>query len=338
MDFLDGLLEKLTLAIGIGYGGDISDVILQCLDSENIPAVLEKDGSVSVHLKGRGKHGIMLACHADEIGYMVSRIDVEGRIFLSEIGGADARILPGQEVIVTGKRRLSGYVAAKPPHLLSKEDREKAPCLEDLFVDTGLAPSVVKADVRVGDYVTFAGRYGKLPHDLRTVKALDNRASVACGILVLKELAKKKSEIDVYFVATSQEEYTGLGAKIHAYRLPIDYGIVVDVCHAEHPDLKDYEYFPLNSGPTILRGATIPAGLFERLTKTARKLKIPYQIEAVPSVTGTDAEDIAFNRDGIPTCVLNIPLRYMHTPIEVVSLKDIERTATLITQFIRGLN
>ena len=338
MDYLDGLLKKLTLATGIGYGGDIADVITECLSAENISSIIEKDGSVTAHLKGKGKCGIMLACHADEIGYMVSRIDDEGRVFLSEIGGADARILPGQEVIITGRKTLSGYIAARPLHLLSEEARKKAPRLEELFVDTGLAPAAVRADIEVGDYVTFAGQYGKLSHQLRTVKALDNRASVACGILVLKELMKKKSNVDVYFVATSQEEYVGLGAKIHAYRLPVDFGIVIDVSHAEHPELKEYECFPLNSGPTILRGATIAAGLFERLTKTAKKLRMPYQVEAVPSVTGTDADDIAFNREGIPTCVLNIPLRYMHTPIEVVSLKDIKRTATLIAHFIQGFS
>jgi putative aminopeptidase FrvX len=338
MDYLDGLLEKLTMATGVGYGGNISDVIVQCLSDESIPAICEKDGSVSAHLKGRGRCSIMLACHADEIGYMVSRIDDEGRIFLSEIGGADPRILPGQEVVVTGRRTHDGYIAAKPPHLLSVEDRKKAPRLEELFVDTGLVPSVVKADIQVGDYVTFAGRYGRLSGELRTVKALDNRSSVACGILVLKELVKKENDIDVYFVATSQEEYVGLGANIHAYRLPVDYSVVVDVSHAEHPDLDEYEYFPLNSGPTILRGATIAAGLFERLTKTAKKLKIPYQVEAVPSFTGTDADDIAFNRQGIPTCVINIPLRYMHTPVEVVSLKDIRRAASLIVHFIRGFS
>ncbi|NIP50718.1 MAG: M42 family metallopeptidase, partial [Phycisphaerae bacterium] len=118
MDYLDRLLEKLSLAIGVGYGGDVSAVIHQCLKVAHIPAVIEKDGSVVAHLKGRGKSGVMLACHADEIGYMVSRIDGEGRIFLSEIGDVDTRILPGQEMIVTGKRKLTGYVAAKPPHLL----------------------------------------------------------------------------------------------------------------------------------------------------------------------------------------------------------------------------
>jgi putative aminopeptidase FrvX len=337
MDYLDSLLEKLTLAIGIGYGGDIAEVIAQTLKAEGISSVRERDGSISAHLKGSGKGAVMLACHMDEIGYMVSRIDEAGRIFLSEIGGADMRILPGQEVVVSSRRRLRGYIAAKPPHLVGKEEREQAPRLEDLFVDVGMVPSRVKKEVQIGDYVAFAGVYGKLNEHLRTVKALDNRASVACGIMVLNELAKTEHDLDVYFIATSQEEYSGLGAKIHAYRLPVDYAVVVDVTHAEHPDLKEYETFLLDKGPTIVRGATVPAKLFDRLVRTAKDLDIPYQVEAVPGTTGTDADDIAFNREGIPTCVLNIPLRYMHTPIEVVSLKDVERAANLVTGFIRSL-
>jgi putative aminopeptidase FrvX len=337
MKYLDMLLEKLTQAIGVGYAGDISVVIEQVLKDENIPVNKEEDGSVSVHLKGSGKGAVMLACHSDEIGFMVSRIDDAGRIFFSEIGGTDVRILPGQEVVILGKRRHNGYVAVKPPHFLGKEEREEAPRPDNLFVDVGLAPATVKKDIRVGDCICIAGRYGRLSDDLRTAKALDNRASVACGILVLRELAKADRVLDLHFVATSQEEYTGLGAKIHAYRLPVDYAVVVDVAHAEHPDLKEYDYYPLNSGPTIVRGATVPTRLFEFLVDTAKRLEIPYQIEPVPSATATDADNIAFVREGIPTCVVNIPLRYMHTPVEVVSLKDIERAARLVTHFISDL-
>jgi putative aminopeptidase FrvX len=337
MDYLDVILEKLTQATGVGYAGDVSSVIELLLKEENIPAKIEKDGSVSVHLKGNGKGAVMLACHVDEIGFMVSRIDEAGRIYFTEIGGTDIRILPGQEVVVLGKKRRSGYVAIKPPHLLGKEEREVVPRIENLFVDIGMTPAVVKRDIRLGDYICFVGRYGRISDDLRTAKALDNRASVACGMLVLRELVNADHALDVHFVATSQEEYTGLGARIHAYRLPIDYAIVVDVSHGEHPDLKEYDYFPLNSGPAIVRGATVPARLFELLVDTAKNLEIPYQIQPVPSATATDADDIAFTREGIPTCIVNIPLRYMHTPVEIVSLKDIERAARLITLFIKRL-
>jgi putative aminopeptidase FrvX len=337
MEYLDRLLEQLTDAVGIGYTGDVGSVIVQALEAEGIRASVEQDGSVCAFLKGSGVKGVknvMIACHLDEIGYVVSRIDEAGRLFISEVGGADVRILPGQEMSVLGKKAYSGYVAFKPPHLLSSDERERVLPLEDLFIDLGIKPEVVKRNIQLGDYVTFSNRYTRMPGGLRAGKSMDNRAGVACGIQVLREMAKMEHSFNVHMVATSQEEYTGLGARIHSFRLPIDYAIVVDVTHAEHPDLKEYEVFPLSSGPAIVRGATIPPALSKLLLDTARSLEIPYQVEANPSRTGTDADDIAFNREGIPSCIVGIPLRYMHTPVEVVSLTDIELAARLITHSI----
>lgn len=337
MTYLDTLLERLTLANGVGYAGNIKDVVLQELRKIHIKAKVEQDGSVRGSLIGRGNSDVMLACHIDEIGFMVSSIDDAGRIYFSEIGGTDARILPGQEVIILGKEKLNGYIGAKPPHLIMKKEYNNVLPIDKLFIDSGMSPVKLKKIVRVGDCISFLGKYKKLKEDLRSAKSLDNRASVACGILALKKLARIKHSCTLHFVATSQEEYTGLGARIHSYKLPIKYAIVVDVTFAEHPDMKEYEYLPLNKGPAIGRGATIPEKLYRLLVKTAKEAKISYQIEALPTYTGTDAEDIAFNREGIPTCLISIPLRYMHTPIEVVSLRDIERAARLIVNFVRKL-
>jgi putative aminopeptidase FrvX len=329
MEYLDSLLERLTQAIGVGYGGDVTGVIVEALAAEGIDAHAENDGSVSAHLEGSGKSGVMLACHIDEIGYIVSRIDERGRIFFSEIGGADVRVLPGQEVTVLGRKKYHGYIGFKPPHLLSTQDRERVLPIEELYIDVGLKAEAVKKNIQIGDYIAFKGEYSKMQGDLRSAKALDNRASVACGILVLKELAKMEHGLHVHFVATSQEEYT--------FRMPVDFAIIVDVSHAEHPDLKEHEYFPLDRGPTIVRGATVPAKLSDLLIETAKELEIPYQLQPVPSRTGTDADDIAFSREGIASCIVGIPLRYMHTPVEIVSLKDIERAARLITDFTKRL-
>ena len=337
MEYLDKLLEKLTLAKGIGYAGDVKNIILQELEKLNITAKIEQDGSVSGFLAGTDDIGVMLACHIDEIGFMVSAIDNEGRIRFSEIGGTDARILPGQEVVVLGKKELRGYIGAKPPHLATKEEYNKVLPIEKLFIDTGMPATKLKQIVKVGDCISFLGKYKKLQGDLRSVKSLDNRASVACGILVMKELTQISHTCNLYFIATSQEEYTGLGAKIHSYKLPINYAIVVDVTFAEHPDLKESEYLPLDKGPAIGRGATIPEKLHQLLVEAAKQADIAYQIEALATYTGTDADTIAFNREGIPTCVIGIPLRYMHSPVEVVSLKDIERTVRLIVNFLRKL-
>lgn len=337
MEYLDRLLEQLTTANGVGYGGNASKVVVEVLKAEAIKASVSHDGSVHACLEGTGKSGLMLACHLDEIGYIVSRIDEAGRIFVSEIGGTDVRILPGQEVTVLGRKEHRGYIAFKPPHLLSSEERARVVPLDELFIDIGLRPDVVRQDVRIGDYVAFASKYKKMGKDLRTAKSLDNRASVACGILVMKEMAKVEHSFSIHFVATSQEEYTGLGARVHAFKLPVDYAVIIDVSHGEHPDLEEHEYFPVNDGPTIVRGATVPSKLFDLLVETAQSLEMPYQVQPIVSRTGTDADDIAFSRQGIPSCVVGIPLRYMHTPVEVVSLKDIERAARLIARFIERL-
>lgn len=337
IEYLDGLLERLTTACAVGYAGDVPAVIEQAAAAEGLQAVVEKDRSVSIHIKGSGNGAVMLACHVDEIGFMVNRVDDAGRIFFSAVGGIDARILPGQAVTVLGRERCGGYIAIKPPHLMDQEEMKKVPRMEDLFIDIGRPPAAVRETISIGDCICFDVRYGRMEGDLRTAKAIDNRASVACGIAILRELTRLGHDLDVHFIATSQEEYTGLGAQIHAYRLPVDYAVVLDVSHGEHPDLKEHERYPLNGGPTIIRGATVPAVLSDRLVSAAQRSGIPYQIEPAPGSTATDADDIAFSRGGIPTCVVGIPVRYMHTPVEIVSLRDIEAAARLVTDFVRNL-
>ncbi len=337
MEYLDELLEKLTQATGIGYAGTIQDVIQQELQKYQIESRIEQDGSVYGHIKGETDIGIMIACHSDEIGFMVSSIDRAGRISLSAVGGADVRILPGQEVVVHGRKDVRGCVGAKPPHLMTKEEREKVIPIEKLFVDTGLNARRVKKLVSMGDSISFCGTYTKLQGDFRSVKSLDNRASVACGLQVMQILSKIEHKSNIHFIATSQEEYTGLGARIHSFRLPIHYAVVIDVTFGEHPDVSEHEYFPLNKGPVICRGATIPEKLYVLLMESAKESDIPCQIEPLATYTGTDADDIAFNREGIPTCLIGIPVRYMHTPVETVCLKDIDRTRRLIVEFIKRL-
>lgn len=337
VDEIDTLLSKLTQATGVGYHGNIAQVVVDELHSFGIQATVGHDRSVIGELVNNKTPRVMLACHIDEIGFLVSGIDEAGRLRMSPIGGADPRILPGQEVVVHGRETLRGYIGAKPPHLLTEDERKKVIPVEDLFVDTGLPGESVRQQVTLGDYITFASDYQKLAGHMRRAKSLDNRVSVACGLLVMRELTQSVPPCDVYFVATSQEEFSGLGARIHSYRLPVDHAIVVDVTHGEHPALKEHEYFPLGKGPTIARGATVPEKLFSLMEEAAQEIDIQYQIEAFPRYSGTDAETIAFNREGIATCVLGIPLRYMHTPVEIASLKDVEQTARLIIHFLKRL-
>lgn len=335
MDDLDRLLERLCLARGAGYAGNFPEVMAEEIKKIGAMPEIWPDRSVLATIKGDAEASILIACHGDEIGLMVSAINEQGLIRMSEVGGCDHRLYPGQEVFILARELLEGFIAVKPPHLLSNKERTNVWLLSDLFVDTGLPAERVRTLVEIGDHIFFAGRYRRLNAELRSSKALDNRASVAAGILVLKELIAQPVRPTIHLVATSQEEFSGLGARLAANRLACDAAIVIDVTHGEFPDLLDGEYYPLNAGPALLCGGTIPPLLFNRLIKAARDLEIPHQIEVAPSWTGTDADAIAFNRTGVPTVALGIPLRYMHSPVEVVSLKDIERTARLTAEFIR---
>ncbi len=337
MEYLDNLLEKLVNASGMGYHGDIQDVIKRELDLLPIQAAIEKDGSVTGYHHGVEKTAIMIACHSDEIGFIINRIDDSGLVFLSEIGGTDARVLPGQEMLIHGREKIRGCIGAKPPHLLTADENQKVVPIDDLFVDTGLPAESVRAICQIGDCITFYSPYRRLTADLRTSKALDNRVGVACGMMVMRELVNVRHRAGVYFVATSHEEFSGLGARVHSYRLPVDYSVVIDVTFGDHPELKEHEGFALGSGVVIGRGPTVPEKLARALTEIARTLDIPYQYELSTRSTGTDADEIAFNRSGIPSCIVMIPVRNMHSPVEIVSLRDIERAARLIVGFVRNL-
>ncbi len=337
IEYLDKILKKLCEAKGLGYSGDVAEIVVNEIKPFADSAKVYDDGSVYGVITGMSKVQVMLACHLDEIGFLVSYVENNGFLRFRPIGGCDERILPGQEVIILGNKPVKGYIAAKPPHLMTREEHQKVLTIDKLYIDTGLKPQVLKKLVKIGDVICFAGYYNRLQGDMRSAKSLDNRASVACAILVMRELAKIGSPVTLHFVATSQEEFTGLGARIHSFRLKLDYGIVIDVTHGEYPGLAEGEYFGLNKGPAIGRGATIPQKLYRLLVETAKTQEIPYQIEPLPGQTGTDADVIAFNKEGIPTCVLGIPLRYMHTPVEVVCLKDIERTARLVIEFLKKI-
>ncbi len=337
IEYLDNLLQRICESNWVGHTGNTTEIVLKEMKPFVDNDFIFPDGSAYGFIKGANNLDVLLACHIDEIGFIVNYIEENGFLRFKEVGGADNRILPGQEVIVLGRKQIKGYIGVKPPHLMKKEESEKVITIDKLFIDTGLAPEMVKKYISIGDFICFAGHYSKLQGDLRSVKSLDNRASVACGILIMRELSELGSSVNLHFVATNQEETTGLGAKIHSYRLKLDYGIVIDVTHGEYPGLSEGEYYNLNKGPAIGCGATIPKRLFKLLVETAKSLEIPYQVEPLPAYTGTDADAIAFNKEGIPTCVLGIPLRYMHTPVEVVSLKDVERTARLVIEFLKRL-
>lgn len=302
-------------------------------------------GSLHALKKGRGastkfrkvRHpSIMIATHMDAIGLMISRI-VDGFLHIDEIGGMDARILPGTPVIVHGNRDLPGVVVIPPAKTLPEDARDEAINLSHLLVDVGLLPSKVSHLIHVGDLISFDNPPVELTGDVLSGHSLDNRASVAALTVCLEELQSKSHIWDVWAVATTQEEETFGGAATSAHHLNPDLAVVVDVTYAKGPGANGWETFQMGKGPTLGWGANLHPFLYKQFKELADKFEIPVSMEIMPTHSGTDAYAIQVARQGIPTMLVEIPLRYMHTPVETVAVKDIQRTGRLLAEFISGL-
>ena len=280
---------------------------------------------------------ILIAAHMDAIGLMVTSL-ADGFLRVTKVGGLDARVLPGQLVTVHGRQDLPGVIVQPPAHLLLEGARKGPVPLKYLLVDTGLRPQRVKNLVRTGDLISFAQEPIKLQADTLAGHSLDNRASVAALTLCLDELQKRNHAWDVWAVATAQEEETLGGARTSAFQLRPQLAVAVDVTLGKSTGTPDHKTFPLDKGPTLGLGPNIHPGVHSTFKEVADNLEIPYAVEVMPRHSGTDAYALQVAAEGIPTMVVSIPLRYMHTPVEVVALKDIRRTAHLLSEFIAHLD
>ncbi len=279
---------------------------------------------------------LLLAAHMDAIGLMVRGV-VDGFLRVTGIGGLDARVLPGQLVTVHGRKDLPGVIVQPPAFLLPAGVGEGAVPLEYLLVDTGCLPEEVKELVRVGDLVSYAQNPLELGNDALAGHSLDNRASVAAVTACLQILQGRQTQWDVWAVATVQEEVGVKGALTSAFSLNPTLAVAVDVTFASGPGSPESQTFPFGKGVTLGWGPNIHPALFQAFKELADRLEIPYKLEAIPAHSGTDAFGLQVAREGIPTMVLSIPLRYMHTPVEVVAVKDIERAGRLMAEFATSL-
>jgi putative aminopeptidase FrvX len=292
-------------------------------------------------VNGKGKPRVMFAGHADEIGYMVKYIDKEGYLYFDTIGGVDLHLAPGERVwIKTAKGRLPGVIGRKPIHLLEPEERRKVAKLDKLWIDIGASDGKETAKlVAIGDPAVPAVGFQELRGDRVVARGFDDKA----GAFVVSEalrLIGRASKASVYSVATVQEELGLRGAKTSAFGIDPQVGIAVDVTFAtDCPDMnkKRDGDIKVGSGPVISRGANINHKIFDMLVAAAKRGKIPYQVEGAPRATGTDANVIQLNRSGVAAGLVSVPNRYMHTPVELVSLQDLDNTARLLAAFVFGL-
>lgn len=280
---------------------------------------------------------IMIAVHMDAIGMMVSGIAEGGFIRITPIGGVDPRILPGQLVTVHGQQNLPGVVCQPPGRLLPGKFNDKPVAMKFLYVDTGLQEEEIRRLVRTGDIISFSQPPIEMTGDTIAGHSVDNRASVAALSLCLQELKNIRHAWDVWAVATVQEEVTMAGARTSPFEIDPHLAIAVDVTFAKGPGVQDYRGFSLDKGPTIGLGPVIHPALHKEFKNIAKKIDIPHQIEVMPSRSGTDADGMQTVAKGIPSMVLSIPIRYMHTPVEMVALNDITRASRLLVEFIAHL-
>ncbi len=280
---------------------------------------------------------VMIEAHCDEIGFMVKDIDERGFVSFVNIGGVDQRILPSAEVVIHGTRDICGVIGAKPPHLQQSGERDKAVKLRDMAVDCGMTREEITKIVSIGDSITLSQSCGELLDGQISAKTLDDRAGVAAVVTTLKNLANFKLSADVYAVAAVQEEVGGRGAETSVYGIDPDIAIAVDVTHGITPD-NSYDAFECGSGAAIASGPNIHPKLFKRLKDTAKRYGIKHEIEVCGGDTGTDAWVMQTARCGIPTALLSIPLKYMHTSVETAAVSDILAVSDIMTFFIENLN
>ncbi len=338
-------LQKLSEASGIsGYEHSLRDLVVAAFRPNADEISITPMGSI-VALQ-RGTHDqkdrapaprVLVEGHMDEIGLMVTDID-KGFLRFTGVGGFDARVLLAQEVVVHGRRDLPGIIGSRPPHVLSAEEREHPIPMNELFVDVGLGEAAVRQSVQPGDLITLARRMVSLENNLVAGKAFDDRAAVVCVVEALRQLRGMKHTWDVYGVANVQEEVGLKGAATSAFQINPDVAIAVDVSHADQPNTSEVGTVPLHGGMGIAVGPNIHPLILERLTQTAREHEIPFAEIAEPGPTGTNAWAMQILREGIPTALIDIPLRYMHTSVETVSLSDLERIGRLLADFCASLD
>ena len=283
-------------------------------------------------IKGEGKPKVGIFCHLDEIGLLVAKEKGEGFFYLETVGGVDPKILPSTRVKVYTKSGIvRGVIGIIAPHLTPPDKKGKVQGFDDILLDASIDDW---GKINVGDRVVLDVKPEELG-DLITGKAIDNRAGCAVLIKTKEFLESLKHEADVYLVFSTMEEVGGPGAKSIAHQLKLDYALVTDVTFAEKVD--GHKKINMGDGPAIGIGPFIDKKLFELAKGVAEKHGIKYQIEALPRRTGTDTDSIRTAWIGIKTLLVSVPIKYMHTPVEIVNPKDVEETARLFAHIIAQL-
>jgi putative aminopeptidase FrvX len=283
---------------------------------------------------------VLLAGHIDEIGFVVTHIDPEGFLWFAPLGGWDDQVVVGQRLRIRGQGGdVIGVVGKKAAHLLKEEDRQKPTRLDDMWIDIGASDrSDALRRVDIGDPAVIDSQLINLTDDVCVARSMDNRVGAFVALEAARLVALNRCAADLYAVATAQEETSFGGAFTASFRLPSTVAIAIDVTHAtDYPgaDKKRDHEVKLGGGPVLGRGSTVNDGVFYGLRDAAQRLGIDFAVQATGRSSGTDADAMIHSGSGTATGVVSIPNRYMHSPNEVVSLRDLDAAARVIAEFVR---
>ena len=335
-EFLINLLQAPSPS---GYEQPAAKIWRDYLKEDVHELIPDVHGNSIAVLNPDAEFKFMLAGHIDEIGLMVTHIDKQGFLYTAQIGGMDPALLVGQRVkIMTKKKEVFGVIGRKAIHLMTPDERKKGVEMENIWVDIGAdSKSAAEKRVAVGDPIVVDVACRRLAGDKLVSRATDDKTGAYVVAEVMKALARRKLRICVMGVATVQEEVGLRGAITSTYRVNPDAGFALDVTFAsDHPetDPKKIGEVKLGKGPVLHRGPNINPVLEDLLFKVAEQKKIPYQVTAEPRGTGTDANAMQLSRGGTAVALISIPNRYMHTPVEVISTKDLDNTVKLIVEYL----
>jgi len=291
-----------------------------------------------------GSPRVMLAAHADEIAMVVNYIDPDGFIYVRKLGGVDAAITKAQRVIIHSRNGpIKGVVGNVPPHLTKHDEAHRVPKIHEIFIDIGVS-STKQAEklVRIGDPITLNDEFDILRNDLVVARAFDNRVGTFAVAEAMRYLSDSKSKLkaEVSVVSNIQEEVGLLGARQIAYSIKPDVALVVDVTHStDYPTVSKAQHgnIKMGEGPSVTHGGCNHAEVVARLERVAAAEKIPLQHEAMSSTSGTDTDAIFWTRGGIASALISLPNRYMHSPVEIINLKDLEKIPELMAAFALSL-
>lgn len=336
MNIINDIINLSSLTGVSGFEHNVSDFIANKFSKLCDEVYVDSLGNVVARKKSHGAKGkVLIEAHIDEIGLIVKSVDENGFLLLSPIGGIDPRILYGNTVVVHGTEICKGVIGAKPPHVMTQDEYSDVVDFDKLYIDVGMNADEAKQKTPVGSVVTFEHLGTKLMNGFVSSKSFDDRASVAILFDVLENLKDSKLNYDLYFCACVQEEVGLRGSLVAANEVNPDFAIAIDVTHATTPD-ETNKTFKCGCGPVICKGPNIHKSLCKKFIECADKESISYEIEVEGGNTGTDAWSLQTAREGIPTLLLSIPLKYMHTPIETLDTGDLLETSKAICAFLKS--